>query len=155
MKFFTLILLTFLLFTSKTGLKLELTIGDYYDDHSRRKYNYSKRKWKIEDEKLIYHHIDTRTENYADTIGLSKKQLDTLMQIIELQNLKENIIISYDDNRTHKHMRYKKEVKGKLYLNNEEYDYQIKSNSIEIEKHEKYKNLEALEQYFYELAEKK
>lgn len=155
MKFFTLILLVFLLSTSKIDLKLELTIGDYYDDHSRREYNYSERKWKIEDKKLIYHHIDTRRGNYADTIQLSKNQLDTLVQIIENQNLKENIIISYDDNRTHKHMRYKKEVKGKLYLDNEEYDYQISSNSTKIEEHEKYKNLEALEQYFYELVEKK
>ncbi len=137
-------------FSTSNTIKLELQIGEYYNNHSKRIFRYSEKKWFLQNDKLMY---NLTGKDYSDSLFLSKKQFEEIIQIIENKELKKNITITYKPPQKRK-VTHTKVIKGKLDLHSETYYYDIKENIYTISKLQEYKNIRVLENYLDSLIKK-
>ncbi|AFM05436.1 hypothetical protein Fleli_3096 [Bernardetia litoralis DSM 6794] len=137
-------------FQTLNTITLDLAIGDFYNNHSKRIFRYSEKKWHLENDTLTY---NLTGEDYFDTLSLSKVQIEKIIQIIENQDLKKDITLVYNPPFKGRGTHTKK-IKGELHINSEVYKYKMEESVYSILENKEYNNIQILETYLDSLTKK-
>ena len=138
---------------SQNELQIDLTFGNYFNDHNAKKFHIKERRWLLTKGELIYV-IDEYDKRYTDTLKLTNSDLDSIQITIEKKKLNQNVDKKFEN----KHLKYSGHsavIKGFIINNSKESKILIKGHSTaSLSEKQPSKGYKELEYLLYRIIER-
>ena len=133
-------------------IKINLTFGIYINNHNEHKFTGQERNWELKNKTLMYK-IDAHEKRYSDTITITDKELESIVDFIKNKGLLQSIDKEVKGKFPNKE-GCSQSISGYIELNTKQHKYAIRGGGLNMDEiDEDAKKLKGIENIFYQLIE--